>query len=95
MEVEEYDHELLSSDFLDNLNRGSLTLPTLSTVHFVHTAYHIYTNLKFRCNKSFAEVLSKLNAPIAGNKAACFSLANILMKAFVINNSNGEEFRIP
>ena len=45
MEVEEYDCELLSSEFLDNLNRGYLSLPTLSTVHFVHYAYHVYSKL--------------------------------------------------
>ena len=90
MEVEENDCELLSSDFLDNLNRGGLSLPTLSTVYFVHTAYHIHANLKLRCNKYFSELLATIHVPIAGNKAACSSLANVIMKAFVINNNDRE-----
>ena len=66
-------------------------MPILSTVYFVHTAYHLHQNHKFRCNKHFAELLSKINAPIAENTSACISLANILLKAFVINNSDKEK----
>ena len=91
MEVDEGDQDLLSTEFLDNLNKGGLSLPTLSTVYFVHTAYHLHQNLKLRCNKHFAELLSKINAPIADNMSACIALANILLKAFVINNSDKEK----
>ena len=91
MEVEEDDCELLASVFLDNLNRGGLSLPTLSTVYFVHTAYNVNANLKLRCNIYFAELLSTINVPIAGNKAACSSLANIILKAFIINNNDREK----
>ena len=91
MEVEEGDCDPISSDFLDNLNRGDLSLPTLSTVYFVHTAYHLHENLKLRVNKHFAELLSTINAPIAGNMSACFALANIILKAFVLNNSDKEK----
>ena len=89
-EVEEGDCDLLSSEFLDELNRGSLSLPTLSTVYFVHTAHRLHENLKLRCNKHFAELLSTVNAPIAGSMSACIVLANIIMKAFVLNNSDKE-----
>ena len=89
--MDEGDQDLLSTEFLDNLNKGGLSLPTLSTVYFVHTVYHLHQNLKLRCNKHFAELLSKINAPMAGNMSACIALANILLKAFVINNSDKEK----
>ena len=66
-------------------------MPTLSTVYFVHTAYNVNANLKLRCNIYFAELLSTINVPIAGNKAACSSLANIILKAFIINNNDREK----
>ena len=91
MEVNEGDRDLLFTEFLDNLNKGGLSLPTLSTVYFVHTAYYLHKNLKLRCNKHFAELLSKINAPIGGNMSTCIALANILLKAFVINNSEKEK----
>ena len=91
MEVEEDDLETVSSEFLDNLNRGGLSIPTLSTVFFVHTAYHIYENLQLHCSKHFAELLSSMNVPIAGSDGACSTLANIIMKAFVLNSSDKEK----
>ncbi len=38
-----------SSEFLDNLNRGGLSVPTMSTVFFVHNAYNLYDKTKMRC----------------------------------------------
>ena len=35
----------VSSEFLDNLNRGGLSVPTMSTVFFVHNAYNLHDQL--------------------------------------------------
>ena len=55
------------------------------------TIYVTDANLKLRCNKYFAELLATIHAHIAGNKAACSFLANIIMKAFAINNNDKEK----
>ena len=36
----------VSSEFLDNLNRGGLIVPTMSTVFFVHNAYNLHDQAK-------------------------------------------------
>ena len=36
----------VSSEFLDNLNRGGLSVPTMSTVFFVHNAYNLHDQTK-------------------------------------------------
>ena len=33
--------ENISTEFLDELNRGGLSVPTISTVHFVHLAFSL------------------------------------------------------
>ena len=50
----------ISSDFLDELNTGGLTLPTLSTVYFVHCAFKLTEQLsseKFQCRKYVSKLL--------------------------------------
>ena len=81
----------VSSEFLDNLNRGGLSVPTMSTVFFVHNAYNLYDKAKIRCRFHFAELLSFVDVPLAGSKAACTTLANILLKAHVLNVSDKEK----
>ena len=44
-----------------------------------------------RCRFHFAELLSFVDAPLAGNKAACTTLAKILLKAYVLNVSDKEK----
>ena len=39
----------------------------------------------------FAELLSFVDAPLAGSKAACTTLADILLKAHVLNVSDKEK----
>ena len=36
----------ISSEFLEKLNRGGLSVPTFSTVYFVHSAFKIQDRLK-------------------------------------------------
>ena len=45
-----------------------------------------------RCRFHFPEVLSFVDAPSAGRKAACTTLANILLKAHTLNVSDKEKF---
>ena len=46
--------EKTSSDFLDELNRGGLTLPSFSTVYFVHSAFRLFEKLSSdRCRWRF------------------------------------------
>ena len=48
----------------------------------------LHDQTKMRCRFHFAELLSFVNAPLAGSKAACTTLANILLKAHVLNVSD-------
>ena len=41
---------------------------------------------------SFSELLSFVDAPLAGSNAACTTLANILLKAHVLNVSDKEKY---
>ena len=52
----------------------------MSTVFFVHNAYNLHDQTKMRCRFHFAELLSFVDAPLAGSKAECTTLANILLK---------------
>ena len=51
----------------------------------------LHDQTKMRCRFHFAELLSFVDAPLAGSKAACTSLANILLKAHVLNVSDKEK----
>ena len=44
-----------------------------------------------QCRFHFAEILSFVDAPLATNNAACTTLANILLKAQVLNVSDKEK----
>ena len=57
---------------------------------FVHNAYNLHDQAKMRCRFHFAELLSFVDVPLAGSKAACTTLANILLKAHVLNGSEKE-----
>ena len=51
----------------------------------------LHDHTKMRCRFHFAELLSFVDAPLAGSKAACTTLANILLKAHVLNVSDKEK----
>ena len=89
--MDDEDGNKVSSEFLDHLNRGGLSVPTISTVFFVHNAYNLHDMTKMHCRFHFAELLSFLDAPFASNNAACTTLANILLKAHVLNVSYKEK----
>ena len=85
--------EDISTEFLDELNRGGLSVPTISTVHFVHSAFSLVGKVdapRYRCRKYLTKLFGLINAQLASNSDACRTLANIILKAFVLNNSDRE-----
>ena len=52
----------------------------------------LHDQTKMSCRFHFAELLSFVDAPLAGSKAACTNLANILLKAHVLNVSDKEKY---
>ena len=88
-EHENYHH--INSEFLINLNRGGLTVPLLSTVHFIHSAYKLVDKCNLHCCRAhLSEALARIDCPMAIIQGACVTLANILLKAFVLNHSDKE-----
>ena len=91
----DYDaEECVSSEFLDELDRGGLTLPTMSTVFFVQSGMHAQKTIsspRLRCRNYFIKLLGLIHSPIADDVAACRTLANILMKSFVTAHSDREK----
>ena len=53
-EAEDDDDNLTNSEFLANLNRGGRTVPLISTVHFIHSAYKLFVN----CNLHSCQLTS-------------------------------------
>ena len=51
----------------------------------------LHDQTKMRCRFHFAELLSFVDTPLAGSKAACTTSANILLKAHVLNVSDKEK----
>ena len=83
----------VSCEFLQELDRGSLSVPTLSTAFLVHTAVHLFASLpthKIRCRKYLVEILSFVDAPLAKDSMACRTLGNVLLKAHVNDTSDRE-----
>ena len=60
----------------------------MSTFFFIHNAYNLHDQTKIRCCFHFAGLLSFVEAPLAGSKAACTTLPNILLKDHVLNVSD-------
>ena len=84
---------LYATEFIENLSRGGLKVPSLSVTFFVHSAMKIHENLgtmKARCRTYMKKCFSYISSPLAKNSAACQTLANILLKAHVRDNSDRE-----
>ena len=82
----EDDEYFLSSEFTDALDRGGLSLPTLLTVFFVHSAFTLYDKLGSvhrRCRTCVQKCFGHISSPWTDNKNACKTLANIMLKARV------------
>ena len=66
--IPQSDEEEISTEFLDELNRGGLSVPTLSTVFFVHAAHQTHDKLapsKAQCRNYLKRLYSHIDAPIA------------------------------
>ena len=85
----ENEADLVSSEFISNLDRGGLTVPLISTVHFVYSAYKLFEDHNLHCCRAhLIQILSCIDSPMALIKEACFSMSNILLKAFVLDHSD-------
>lgn len=83
--------EDVSCDFLDDLNRGGLAIPTFSTVFLVHSAIHIFKVISSSgktCRGYLGRLLSEIDAPLASDKYVISSLAKTLLKGYVISSSD-------
>ena len=84
----------VSSEFTQQLNRGGLSIPKLSTAYFVHSAVYILGKLsppKSSCRQYLARLLSYVDAPIPDNDMACRTVVNVLLKAHVLHHSDREQ----
>ena len=78
---------------LTELSHGGLSVPTLSTVHFVHVAYMTYPKVTSGglCKNYLKRLFSEIDCPMSKISDACSTLSNIILKAFVLNNSDKEK----
>lgn len=91
VETEDVDDHHINSEFLKNLNRGGLTIPLLSTVHFVHSAYELFHKCNLHCCRAhLSQALASIDSPMVAIQGACLTLSNIFLKAFVLDNSDKE-----
>ena len=84
---------LYSTEFIESLSRGGLTVPTLSATFLVHCAMRIRENIdpaKARCRSYLKKCFAYVASPLAKKEKACHTLANIILKAFVLNHSDKE-----
>ena len=88
------DDSMISTEFVEELVRGGLHIPTLRTTFFVHSAVQVLTSLslhKFISRTYFISLLSQIEASIAENYAAFQTLANVLLKGRVCDKSDREQ----
>ena len=65
--------------------------PLLSTVYFVYSAYKLFDKYKLRCcREHLCQILARIDSPMSTNQKARATLSNILLKAFVLDNSDKE-----
>ena len=86
-------NELIESEYLDELSRGRLRIPTLEMFFFVHSAYHLYEKIdknRLLCTKYFRKILQYINCNYSSDEKLCSSLTNIIFKADVLNSSDRE-----
>ena len=72
--------ETLSTVFLDELNRGGLSMPTLHTVYFVHCAVKLQELIPQpcqNCGKYFQRLLAFINSSMAKNEKAARNIMNL------------------
>ena len=87
------EEEDISPEFLSELSRGGLCVPTPSAVYFVHVAYtkHPKDLSRGNCKNYLERLFSNINSPLSSISGACSTISNIILKAFVLNNSDKEK----
>ena len=83
----------VSSEFLNELNRGGLSIPTLNAVFFIHCATSAHENIpeiRRNCTVYFKILISYIDASISQNGNACQTVTNVVYKAYALNNSDSE-----
>ena len=77
VETEDIEDHHINSDFVTNLNRGGLTVPLLSTVHFVHSAYKLFDKCNLHCCRAhFSQALYCFDSPVVAIQGACLTPSN-------------------
>ena len=92
-ELNVYEDEEVPCEFISELSRGGLKVPTLTTVYFVHNAINLHNKMELNrksCRKYFQKLLFFVDAPMAINDKACKSLTNILFKAYALDIGDTE-----
>ena len=91
VETEDIEDHHINSDFVTNLNRGGLTVPLLSTVHFVHSAYKLFDKCNLHCCRAhFSQALYCFDSPVVAIQGACLTPSNFFLNTFVLDNSDKE-----
>ena len=93
-ELNVYEDEEVPCEFISELSRGGLKVPTLTTVYFVHNAINLHNKMELNrksCRKYFQKLLFFVDAPMAINDKACKSLTNILFKAYALDIGDTEK----
>ena len=71
--ADEYNGEF-DSAFLENLHLSGLTMPKLSTVHFVHLAYQMFEKWNIYCCRTHVSQITNINNPIARVQPPCITI---------------------
>ena len=81
--------ETIPCNFISELNRGGLHVPTLSTVFFVHSAMNIHDKIdasRQKCTRYIRKLLSMIDSPMAKNE--------VKILFFCFNGPGGPNFQI-
>ena len=84
VETEDIDDHHINLDFVTNLNRGRLTVPLLSAVHFAHSAYKLFDKCNLHCCRAHS---AKLYIVLI---VQWLQFKEHFFKAFVLENSDKE-----
>ena len=90
---ENVDDAMVSSEFLNELNRGGLRVPTLNMVFFVHSAFTLYSKVdksRLNCTKYFQSLIALVDTPFATKPDIRRRLTNLIFKADVLHTSDNE-----
>ena len=82
----ETDEEYVTSEFLEQLNRGGLRVPTVNMVFLVHTAIHLHEKIdksRRSSTKYFQSILAFVDSPFSSETDICRRLTNTIFKANV------------